>query len=519
MATLLLFGGAPASKDALAPIRMPLPSGEASAETDTASGAVLLVVGHKHALAAASFLAPLGVSQPAMLAIGSGRADVITEYPDDCPYSVTLATLKQGASRNFGPLRSDLLHEIVQKHAPKAAPSNIVVVLEHEDQVVPAVLSVSRAFPLYYNKLKPQKSRSVHLYLVLQTPPTVPLNILKLQALVDACRDAAKLVDTPPNLLNPTTYTDIVRFTWESRLRELGVTLEIIQGNSLKEKGYLAIWNVGKASSTPPALVILSYKPLEPKKSVVWVGKGITFDTGGLSIKSKEGMPTMKTDMGGSAAVFEAFVATIRTSPPKNYSLSAILCIAENSVDQVSMRPDDIITSYSGKTIEVNNTDAEGRLVLCDGVAHACKHLNADVIVDMATLTGAQAYATGLRHGGVLSNSAWFENAVVEAGRVVGDLAYPLIFCPELISIDTLMKSDVADMKNSASDRSNAPATGAGMFIYAHLAPEDKWVENGEGMWAHVDMAYPVTVGNRGTGWGVGLLWNLSSVLDRHFSA
>ncbi|KAJ3131888.1 putative aminopeptidase npepl1 [Physocladia obscura] len=182
------------------------------------------------------------------------------------------------------------------------------------------------------------------------------------------------------------------------------------------------------------------------------------------------------------------------------------------------MRPDDIIIAHSGKTIEVNNTDAEGRLVLCDGAAHACKALSANIIVDMATLTGAQAYATGLRHGGVLSNSRVFENMVVEAGRGVGDLAYPLLFCPELVGIATLMKSDIADMKNSASDRSNAPASGAGMFVHAHLVPEEKWIEDGEGWWAHIDMAYPVTVNSRGTGYGVGLLWNLAIRLDELFS-
>ncbi|KAI9350308.1 peptidase M17, leucyl aminopeptidase [Obelidium mucronatum] len=302
-------------------------------------------------------------------------------------------------------------------------------------------------------------------------------------------------------------------------LAAAGVSLEVIQGTELRDRGYGAIWNVGKASEHLPALVILSHRPAGAKKSVAWVGKGITFDTGGLAIKTKEGMPTMKVDMGGSAGVFHGFVATILTEPPQNYSLHAILCIAENSVDERSFRPDDIISSYSGKTIEVNNTDAEGRLVLCDGVAHACKHLDADVIVDMATLTGAQAYATGLRHGGVLSNQESFESLVVSSGRESGDLAYPLIFCPELIGISTLMKSEVADMKNSASDRSNAPSTGAGMFVHAHLSPEDKWAEGGEGWWAHIDMAYPVTVGARGTGWGVGLLTTLAQKLEQQFSS
>ncbi|KAJ3398739.1 leucyl aminopeptidase [Chytriomyces confervae] len=477
----------------------------------------LLVVGSKEALAAsASHISALTAHLP-LAAISNGHSESASHIDADGNVFNVMA-LSTKKSRHFGSIRGDLLHDIVSKNAGKDKDANVVVVLDSEEQVLTAALSVARAFPLYTNKQKPAAERVINVHFKLQSAPTQPVNVAKLQTLADAVRDAGKLIDMPPNELNPTTYVEIVRAVWDSRLKAAGVTLEVIQGTELRDRGYGAIWNVGKASDNLPALVILSHTPAAAKKNVVFVGKGITFDTGGLAIKSKEGMPTMKVDMGGSAGVFQGFVSTILTAPPTNYNLHAILCIAENSIDERAFRPDDIITSYSGKTIEVNNTDAEGRLVLCDGVAHACKHLSADVIVEMATLTGAQAFATGLRHAGVLSNREDFETTVVKSGRTSGDLAYPLIWSPELIGIETLMKSEVADMKNSASNRSNAPSTGAGMFVWSHLSPEEKWVEGGEGRWAHIDMAYPVTVGARATGYGVGILSTLAGELEKEFA-
>lgn len=157
---------------------------------------------------------------------------------------------------------------------------------------------------------------------------------------------------------------------------------------------------------------------------------------------------------------------------------------------------------YSGKTVEINNTDAEGRLVLGDGVAHASQHIEGlDLIIDMATLTGAQMVATGKKHAGVLSNKAELETRVVQAGMVSGDLCYPLLYAPELLMDE--FKSEVADMKNSVKDRGNAQTSCAGHFIEAHLS------ESYQGGWVHVDMAGPSAVGQRASGYGVGLVLSL----------
>lgn len=202
----------------------------------------------------------------------------------------------------------------------------------------------------------------------------------------------------PPNVLHTDAYADIVQHIVED-LRSQGhdVGINIIRGDDLVTLGLNGLYGVGKSATHPSCLIHLSYTPPvvgegTPTKSICLVGKGITYDTGGLSLKTKEGMPGMKRDMGGSAGVFFAFRslvldgANLASSSPT--PIHALLCIAENGIGPDATRPDDVHVLYSGKTVEINNTDAEGRLVLSDGVAYAAKNLNPEYIIDMATLTG-----------------------------------------------------------------------------------------------------------------------------------
>ena len=233
------------------------------------------------------------------------------------------------------------------------------------------------------------------------------------------------------------------------------------------------------------------------------VGKGITYDTGGLSLKTKTGMVGMKTDMGGAAAVLGAFWAACRLQIRRE--ITAVLCIAENSIGADATRPDDVLRMYSGRTVEVNNTDAEGRLVLADGLAWLAKHVKPDLIVDCATLTGAQLVATGKRHAAVYTNDEALEDRLVELGKRTGDLVHPLPYAPEFYRKE--FHSRVADLRNSVKDRANAQSSCAGQFLAEHLRPF-------EGRWAHVDLAGPATSGGRGTGFGVALLCGLAGLLD-----
>ena len=269
-----------------------------------------------------------------------------------------------------------------------------------------------------------------------------------------------------------------------------------------------------------------------PRRKVALVGKGVTFDTGGLQIKPRTGMGGMKTDLGGAAGMLGAFGAIVDLRPTHLAELHLVLCVAENAVGAAAFRPDDVVVGKSGKTMEINNTDAEGRLVLADGVAFASGELACDDIVDMATLTGAQMVATGRYFAGILSDDERLETACVAAGRKSGDLCHALPYAPEFFTRE--FKSGVADMKNSVKDRSNAQASCAGQFIANHLdaawrrdGEENDRDEGSEGSkeskatsdearrlarrWLHVDMAGPSTHAGsgRGTGFGVALLAEL----------
>lgn len=268
---------------------------------------------------------------------------------------------------------------------------------------------------------------------------------------------------------------------------------------------------MGMAAVNLPALAILKLENGQDKKNICMVGKGIVYDTGGLSIKSKTGMPGMKGDCGGAAGLLFAFKNMVENG--FNENLYCLLCLAENAVGPISYRPDDIITMYSGKTVEVNNTDAEGRMVLADGVHYASKDLNADVVVDMCTLTGAQGVTTGHVHAAVLTNNAEMEKQAYEAGKRCANHTYPILYAPDILMKE--FDSPVADMKNSVAGRTNAQASCAGHFIQQHLKDGVEF----EGTWLHVDMAYPSDenpyVKGRGTGFGVALM---TSIFSEHLT-
>ncbi|EPY37574.1 putative aminopeptidase NPEPL1 [Angomonas deanei] len=316
-----------------------------------------------------------------------------------------------------------------------------------------------------------------------------------------------RLVDTPTNLLDTVTFAEIASkwcAKWNGKDgRE--VHIDIVKGDELRQQGYGGLWGTGKAAQYPPHLVTLSYKPSAAvlpdstkARKAAFVGKGIVYDSGGLSIKSGAGMCGMKHDMGGAAGVFGAFLALVESHTPA--LVSCVLCLADNAVGPKSQRNDDIILMKSGITVEVNNTDAEGRLVLSDGVYHASAELayTPDLVVDMATLTGAQGIATGLNHAAIYSNTEAAEDAFQRAGRQSGDLCFPVLYCPEYHKKE--FDSKVADYRNSVTNRGNAQVSCAAQFVGNNIPDSYK------NHWVHVDMAYPVTADGIGTGFGVSLL-------------
>ncbi|XP_022094544.1 probable aminopeptidase NPEPL1 [Acanthaster planci] len=411
--------------------------------------------------------------------------------------NASVAALPLKASRHNAPSRAHALTKLVKSYLPGLSKECIVVVCERSSAFALAC-AVARAFPLFSRKAghKSAGARVVTVEFILvgedRGKALTEEDIKTMAVTADAIRHTARIVDTPCNEMNTDHFLQEVQRVGA----ELGIQPFIVRGEELQKRGFGGIYGVGKAAANPPAMAVLSYRPDSATQTIAWVGKGIVYDTGGLSIKGKTAMPGMKRDCGGAAGVLGAFAAAVKLGFKEN--LHAIFCLAENSVGPLATRPDDVHILYSGKSVEINNTDAEGRLVLGDGVAYAVKDLKADIILDMATLTGAQGISTGKYHAGLLTNSEEWEEACAKAGRSSGDLVFPLVYCPELHFCE--FGSPVADMKNSVMDRGNAQSSCAGLFIGAHIGFDYP------GTWIHLDIASPSHSGERATGYGVALL-------------
>ncbi|XP_061094618.1 probable aminopeptidase NPEPL1 isoform X2 [Conger conger] len=367
---------------------------------------------------------------------------------DKCPLwlnCVTVAALPSKVSRHNTPSSAHALTRLVQTCFPGKRNGHIVVVCEKRS-VFASACAIARAFPLFfrlsgYNPL--DRGYRITAEFVCVEPNKEPLSTATLMCLsrvAESIRLAARIVDSPCSEMDTEQFLEEVRAVGS----ELRITPIIFQGEELRKRGFGGIYGVGCAAETPPALAVLSHTPPSATQTIAWVGKGVVYDTGGLLIKGKTVMPGMKRDCAGAAAVLGAFRAAVQQGFKEN--LHAIFCLAENSVGPKATRPDDILRLYSRKTVEVRNTDAEGRLLLADGVVYASRNLKADIILDMATLTGAQGVATGRYHAGLLTNHEEWERACVSAGRSSGDLVQPLVFSPELHFSE--FSSAMADMKN-----------------------------------------------------------------------
>lgn len=284
--------------------------------------------------------------------------------------------------------------------------------------------------------------------------------------LTNAARD---LINEPANALTPRALADKARAVADVH----GLSCEVLDEEALGERGCGGILGVGRGSDEPPRLVILTYAPEEARGKIALVGKGITFDSGGLSIKPAGSMETMKTDMSGAAAVISAICAAARMQLP--LEVRAYVPAAENMINGRALKPGDVIRHYGGSTTEVNNTDAEGRLVLADALGIACES-SPDALVDVATLTGGVQVALGRKVSGYFANddalAAELEQAAAEAGEHIWRL-------PLFTAYRTNLDSEVADRKNSAG-RDASPVIGA-------LYLKD-FVREGQ-IWAHFDIA------------------------------
>ena len=301
------------------------------------------------------------------------------------------------------------------------------------------------------------------------------------QAVARAVHLARDLVNTPPSDLHPVELAAAAT----RHAGGAGVHVEVLDEKALKKGGYGGILGVGQGSSNPPRLVHLSYRGGKGTTTkVALVGKGITFDSGGLSLKPPAGMEEMKSDMGGAAAVIAAVTAVAELGLA--IDVEAWVPMAENMPSGTAIRPSDVLVMKGGKRVEVNNTDAEGRLVLADAIVRACQD-SPDILIDVATLTGAQIVALGARTAAVMGNDDELRAHVVAASGRAGEAMWPM---PLPADLRKGLDSDIADLVNTGP-REGGMLT-AGLFLQEFV---------GEGVrWAHLDIAGPAY--NSGAAYG-----------------
>jgi leucyl aminopeptidase len=315
---------------------------------------------------------------------------------------------------------------------------------------------------------------------------SLPGRAMTIAQAVHTVRD---LVNQPPSHLYPETFAAAA----VELAHDANVTVTVLADEELASGGYGGIIAVGKGSTRGPRLVKVSYSPQGATKHLALVGKGITFDSGGLSLKPPASMIGMKYDMTGAATVLAVVLAAAKLALPVR--LTAWLCIAENLPSGSALRPNDVITIRGGKTVEVLNTDAEGRLVLADGLVAASEE-QPDAIIDVATLTGAASIAMGTRYVGTMGD-AELVGRVVEAGNRVGETLWHMPIPAEL---RPLLNSDIADIANIKPGNTAGGMLIAAAFLREFVGSTGDGDEKRGIPWAHLDIAGPAN--NGAAGWG-----------------
>jgi leucyl aminopeptidase len=325
-------------------------------------------------------------------------------------------------------------------------------------------------FDKYKTKEKPEKKPSMARLTVMSEAAGAAKKLWpKLEAGAEAIAFTRDLVSEPANVLYPETLAEQAR-----TLAAHGVEVEVLDEKKMKKLGMGALLGVGQGSVNPSRLVVMEWKGAQRGKPVAFIGKGVTFDTGGISIKPSDGMWDMKWDMAGSAVV-NGLMRALAARKAKVHAVG-IVGLVENMPSGAAQRPGDIVTSMSGQTIEVLNTDAEGRLVLADALWYCQDRFKPRFMVDLATLTGAIIVALGHEHAGLFANDDALADRIVAAGKSVGELCWRL---PLADAYDREIDSDAADVKNISGGRAGSSITAA-QFLQRFV--------NGV-PWAHLDIA------------------------------
>jgi leucyl aminopeptidase len=345
-----------------------------------------------------------------------------------------------------------------------------------------------------YKSAKPEDARPVKSVTILNgDPPAAEDRYRKLEAVAEGVHLARDFVNEPANILTPAEFAKRV-----AELRKLSVKIEVLTPREMKELKMGALLGVAQGSSNEPRLVIMRWTGgAKGDAPLAFVGKGVTFDTGGISMKPATGMEDMKGDMGGAACVSGLMHALAARKAKVN--AVGVIALVENMPSGTAQRPGDVVTSMSGKTIAVLNTDAEGRLILADALWYVQKRFKPRFMIDLATLTGAILIALGKEHAGLFSNNDELAARLLQAGLDTGERVWRMPLAGEY---DRLIDSDIADVKNIGGR--NAGSITAAQFLQRFV---------NDVPWAHLDVAGTAMDSSRnainqswGSGWGVRLL-------------
>jgi leucyl aminopeptidase len=333
-------------------------------------------------------------------------------------------------------------------------------------------LAIDHACFRYTATLKPANADAPRLQkLVLAAGADVAQGITQARAIARGVAFARELGCLPPNLCTPTHIAAQAKTIADAH--QQSVTLEVLERTDMQKLGMGALLAVSSGSATPPKLIVLQYKGAGDAKPYALVGKGVTFDAGGLNIKPTGSMEEMKYDMCGAASVLGAFLSAVEMKLPIN--LACVVPSVENAVDGASYRPGDVLHTHAGITVEVLNTDAEGRLILCDALSYTCKRFQPQALVDAATLTGACVVALGAHASGLFSADDELADALLAAGNASLDRAWRL---PLWSDYRNQLESAFADIANIGGK--SAGAVTAALFL-SHFTEGTRW--------AHLDVA------------------------------
>lgn len=358
-----------------------------------------------------------------------------------------------------------------------AGTKKVAIIADPEPELLQAMATGARlaayAFTAFKSKQEPKSAPASSIVLIVPGPITADQKriVAEVNIVANAVDLTRDLVNTPPNALPPTALAAAAK----KAVANLPVTVTIWDERALKRDGCGGILGVGQGSANPPRLVKMVYAPRGAKAHLAIVGKGITFDTGGISIKPAKNMDEMKGDMAGAASVISAMQAIAALG--LKVKVTGWVPTAENMPSGTAQRPGDVITTYNGTTVEVLNTDAEGRLVLADALAMAAEE-NPALIIDVATLTGAQRIALGARIAGVMSNDDDARAQVCAAAESGGEAMWPMPLPEDLLATLDSATADIANIGDGLGGM-----LSAGVFL-------NKFIPSGQ-PWVHLDIAGP----------------------------